>query len=166
MQVLLRNITSWRSDRYVCRTSYISMIPLIGYVIGGYIFFFFFQAEDGIRDIGVTGVQTCALPICGCAPSRPGRSGRRGDRSPRSCPGRHGVDALDDAVELLLREAGEDRQRHDLLGGAVGLRQLPVTHRPVLGQVRPQLVDRGRVVDGVADAQLRQPGLERVPVAL
>src|SRR3712207_6853536 len=24
----------------------------------------FFQAEDGIRDIGVTGVQTCALPIC------------------------------------------------------------------------------------------------------
>src|SRR3712207_7214089 len=27
------------------------------------IVFFFFQAEDGIRDIGVTGVQTCALPI-------------------------------------------------------------------------------------------------------
>src|SRR3712207_9535489 len=25
--------------------------------------YFFFQAEDGIRDIGVTGVQTCALPI-------------------------------------------------------------------------------------------------------
>src|SRR5947209_10910534 len=24
----------------------------------------FFQAKDGIRDIGVTGVQTCALPIC------------------------------------------------------------------------------------------------------
>src|SRR3989475_3275002 len=31
--------------------------------------FFFFQAEDGIRDLTVTGVQTCALPIsrsCGC----------------------------------------------------------------------------------------------------
>ena len=27
-------------------------------------FFFFFQAEDGIRDRLVTGVQTCALPIC------------------------------------------------------------------------------------------------------
>src|SRR2546425_10075100 len=27
-------------------------------------FFFFFQAEDGIRDKLVTGVQTCALPIC------------------------------------------------------------------------------------------------------
>ena len=29
---------------------------------------FFFQAEDGIRDIGVTGVQTCALPISGGSP--------------------------------------------------------------------------------------------------
>ena len=28
-------------------------------------FLFFFQAEDGIRDTSVTGVQTCALPICG-----------------------------------------------------------------------------------------------------
>src|SRR5437879_13789495 len=28
--------------------------------------FFFFQAEDGIRDTSVTGVQTCALPICCC----------------------------------------------------------------------------------------------------
>src|SRR2546426_4715625 len=27
------------------------------------VFFFFFQAEDGIRDYKVTGVQTCALPI-------------------------------------------------------------------------------------------------------
>src|SRR3712207_2315254 len=32
------------------------------------LFVFFFQAEDGIRDIGVTGVQTCALPIS----ARPG----------------------------------------------------------------------------------------------
>src|SRR5690606_39892609 len=29
-------------------------------------FFFFFQAEDGIRDFHVTGVQTCALPILSC----------------------------------------------------------------------------------------------------
>src|SRR2546429_948026 len=35
--------------------------------------FFFFQAEDGIRDVAVTGVQTCALPICpllGCGKAR------------------------------------------------------------------------------------------------
>src|SRR6266498_5285922 len=31
-----------------------------------FLFFFFFQAEDGIRDADVTGVQTCALPISGC----------------------------------------------------------------------------------------------------
>src|SRR2546430_4166931 len=29
----------------------------------GILFVFFFQAEDGIRDLTVTGVQTCALPI-------------------------------------------------------------------------------------------------------
>ena len=34
-----------------------------GGVVGGGGGVFFFQAEDGIRDIGVTGVQTCALPI-------------------------------------------------------------------------------------------------------
>src|SRR5438445_8928161 len=38
-----------------------------------FFFFFFFQAEDGIRDIGVTGVQTCALPISSTqAPRRTG----------------------------------------------------------------------------------------------
>src|SRR3989442_986065 len=35
--------------------------------------FFFFQAEDGIRDADVTGVQTCALPIC---PQSPGLAHR------------------------------------------------------------------------------------------
>src|SRR5256886_5668701 len=33
-------------------------------MFSGYDCFFFFQAEDGIRDLTVTGVQTCALPIC------------------------------------------------------------------------------------------------------
>src|SRR2546429_3825623 len=53
--------------------------------------FFFFQAEDGIRDVAVTGVQTCALPIfCRRARSK-SESGRAYDgkdlsqsRSPRS----------------------------------------------------------------------------------
>src|SRR2546430_10028177 len=40
----------WRSSRLYRRTSYS-------------VLFFFFQAEDGIRDLTVTGVQTCALPI-------------------------------------------------------------------------------------------------------
>src|SRR2546427_6212521 len=56
--------------------------------------FFFFQAEDGIRYLTVTGVQTCALPICkrSCAAfSRGGRceeglppSSRRSPRRARS----------------------------------------------------------------------------------
>src|SRR5437879_6302562 len=33
--------------------------------------FFFFQAEDGIRDTSVTGVQTCALPISSTSPPSP-----------------------------------------------------------------------------------------------
>src|SRR3712207_8060118 len=44
---------------------------------------FFFQAEDGIRDIGVTGVQTCALPISGLrvrGVAREGAGRRAGDR--------------------------------------------------------------------------------------
>src|SRR2546426_5268206 len=41
--------------------------------------FFFFQAEDGIRDYKVTGVQTCALPIL------PPRWRRRPDGAPTRC---------------------------------------------------------------------------------
>src|SRR3712207_3635475 len=46
--------------------------------------FFFFQAEDGIRDIGVTGVQTCALPI----------SAARWEALPTSAPSRGSPRAL------------------------------------------------------------------------
>src|SRR3712207_6922689 len=46
--------------------------------------FFFFQAEDGIRDIGVTGVQTCALPILATMASLPGLAYLRlGEWAPR-----------------------------------------------------------------------------------
>src|SRR5436309_12225405 len=48
--------------------------------------FFFFQAEDGIRDFHVTGVQTCALPISHAdRPRQPGR-----DRSERPAPPANG----------------------------------------------------------------------------
>src|SRR3712207_7500237 len=42
---------------------FIVSVCLVMYISLFLHFFFFFQAEDGIRDIGVTGVQTCALPI-------------------------------------------------------------------------------------------------------
>src|SRR3712207_7833253 len=41
------------------------MVTCMSGFMGKYYCNFFFQAEDGIRDIGVTGVQTCALPISG-----------------------------------------------------------------------------------------------------
>src|SRR2546426_8568344 len=43
--------------------------------------FFFFQAEDGIRDYKVTGVQTCALPISSRKSTR-SRSSRPSDSAP------------------------------------------------------------------------------------
>src|SRR5207248_6351583 len=52
---------------------------------------FFFQAEDGIRDRTVTGVQTCALPIL--AVSRAGR-----ERSDQICP----VVMIDGCADLAL----------------------------------------------------------------
>src|SRR2546430_8787818 len=36
---------------------------VVGEQFADLVCFFFFQAEDGIRDLTVTGVQTCALPI-------------------------------------------------------------------------------------------------------
>src|SRR2546427_3052634 len=53
--------------------------------------FFFFQAEDGIRDLTVTGVQTCALPISG-GRQRQGqvRCARR-PRRPMTPPAARGV---------------------------------------------------------------------------
>src|SRR2546427_9248004 len=63
------------------------------------LFFFFFQAEDGIRDLTVTGVQTCALPISSRRPSpsrfnpstaapiaSPGKSDTQGATRSRSRP--------------------------------------------------------------------------------
>src|SRR5207245_5725213 len=65
-------------------------------VITSYVNFFFFQAEDGIRDATVTGVQTCALPISSerrttghrrgcpsCARRSPGTSRRHAARRSR-----------------------------------------------------------------------------------
>src|SRR5260221_2448531 len=55
-----------------------------------HVLLFFFQAEDGIRDHCVTGVQTCALPISGS------------DGSSDARPVRAGTDGLKPLFELLL----------------------------------------------------------------
>src|SRR5438876_11381485 len=56
------------------RSSELCTLDYDRYVL--YSYFFFFQAEDGIRDGRVTGVQTCALPISPAA-ARDAQSGQR-----------------------------------------------------------------------------------------
>ena len=41
----------------------VTFVVLPVFIVGSSLSYFFFQAEDGIRDTSVTGVQTCALPI-------------------------------------------------------------------------------------------------------
>src|SRR2546430_4126959 len=54
-------------------------------------FFFFFQAEDGIRDLTVTGVQTCALPICSGPRAAPPRCRVRSCAGSGTAPRTHPV---------------------------------------------------------------------------
>src|SRR5690349_21903020 len=61
---------------------------------------FFFQAEDGIRDLYVTGVQTCALPIC---------AGGRGSGRARSRASPCGSDASRTSADAD-NDAGRDRK--------------------------------------------------------
>src|SRR5260370_1040057 len=95
---------------------------------------FFFQAEDGIRDSSVTGVQTCALPISGGLgtpaaqpPAERAAGGEPGAAGP-PVPGVHdgvavGVDAgAGGAVELLGRVgAFDDPVLSGRAGGVPGL---------------------------------------------
>src|SRR3989449_2974358 len=48
-------------SRTSCHSPFVFLVFLVFCCLC--VFFFFFQAEDGIRDVAVTGVQTCALPI-------------------------------------------------------------------------------------------------------
>src|SRR5260370_17610159 len=62
----------------VCFVQAITKVVLgLGVLVGYACFFFFFQAEDGIRDSSVTGVQTCALPILFAEPAHDRRTIRQ-----------------------------------------------------------------------------------------
>src|SRR5437773_7735716 len=69
---------------------------------------FFFQAEDGIRDRDVTGVQTCALPISTFPPAALGLPGRAGDWN----SSRHRTNAAGGKVGRHDAFAGSYRHRH------------------------------------------------------
>src|SRR5437762_13732436 len=76
---------------------------------------FFFQAEDGIRDTSVTGVQTCALPIWSARRLRAARRGRRPD------PQRVERDAAD--RRLPARRRGRERASRDAEIGRASCRE-------------------------------------------
>src|SRR5256884_1174429 len=67
------------------------------------LFFFFFQAEDGIRDVAVTGVQTCALPIWF---SERGRS--------HPAPAKKPADAWDELRAAAAASPSDARAQEDL----------------------------------------------------
>src|SRR5256885_11315377 len=103
-------------------------------------YFFFFQAEDGIRDYKVTGVQTCALPIS---------HRRRGHRHTRQRRGRR--------VCERLRVPGL-QGRPDVLGAAGGARAGGADHAPPRADTRRALASS---TPAGAPGGLRQ-GLERL----
>src|SRR2546430_13474512 len=91
-----------------------------GFVI---VLFFFFQAEDGIRDLTVTGVQTCALPIY--AQLDVDLAIREGGHVQLGVVGRYGD------VEGVAHLAGADEQL--LIGSAAGL-QVPRSEERRVGK--------------------------------
>src|SRR2546430_17600575 len=70
---------------------------------------FFFQAEDGIRDLTVTGVQTCALPIYDARRDAPRAPGTLIGRVPRDALG---LEAVDSSLGIVARHFVETRIHH------------------------------------------------------
>src|SRR6266850_6332851 len=101
-------------------------------------FFFFFQAEDGIRDYKVTGVQTCALPISpGPAPPAPGR------REPPAAGARSGAGG--GRVLVGRRSALLDGPRlHRVLADAAARRELEGRARAEAGDGGPDAAEPHR----------------------
>src|SRR5207253_4381250 len=93
-------VFEWKGDTTLALT-----LALLRAAVG-----FFFQAEDGIRDGHVTGVQTCALPISRRCRARP-------TRRPSKC--RSWVQRTKDARQVR-REIGRAscRERVEIAGGA------------------------------------------------
>src|SRR5256886_5405821 len=94
------------------------------------IFFFFFQAEDGIRDLTVTGVQTCALPIYRIGELR--------------LVHRRGEALLAERQQRAGRRQGQGR------GGAHGARELGERHTDAHGRAIVRAVE-GRGIALVYD---------------
>src|SRR5574339_827136 len=111
--------------------------------------FFFFQAEDGIRDRLVTGVQTCALPIS--------------DTDGPSFVEARARDRVDRIRPLLFARrqsaavlAGQARQGPRVAGGPQQLREVSRDRSNALAAALPRLSRRARGI-GARRARLPRP---------
>src|SRR5207249_9511222 len=89
------------------------------------IFCFFFQAEDGIRDRNVTGVQTCALPICRGDVHDVAAVGEDVERIRRLVLGQVGrrVDLRQEVQARVVREAAEEVEVGEIQIGRASCRE-------------------------------------------
>src|SRR5205823_8176298 len=116
--------------------------------------FFFFQAEDGIRDKLVTGVQTCALPISADDSEQRPRPARTAYHEPIVAAVQEDTDLLRlSAVECAAVEgwsprAGGQPHRHPPACEALDLREIPLVGAVDLHDLGEQRV--------IAVADLRQ----------
>src|SRR6266478_636219 len=122
--------------------------------------FFFFQAEDGIRDLTVTGVQTCALPICrartGAADRRSARPAGGGrERQPRVGQGDLRLEPLEPE---RARVSVESRGRPPDRAGAGRVAALDRRLHPTVADARRAVVERAVQL---AHLDSRDPDLPR-----
>src|SRR5690606_40980212 len=110
---------------------YINKDYYLHYVIYDSYIFFFFQAEDGIRDFHVTGVQTCALPIFllfGLEPGRPRSGAASGAASFEGTSQSHLIGVLRVAANRQARSQAGDlntqgsQSTHQVHGGGFALK--------------------------------------------
>src|SRR5256886_16497783 len=128
-------------------------------------YFFFFQAEDGIRDLTVTGVQTCALPIYGAGCAEPLVVALDHDVRAERCrlQAHRPVDALEDQALQQRRAAPEIYRYHGAAGAVPGA--FDSRPRAALRSRHAALSDRAdrleRVSCGARRARTLQPRAAR-----
>src|SRR2546430_6517705 len=107
--------------------------------ISGASCFFFFQAEDGIRDLTVTGVQTCALPIFVEKLVERTKALKLGDPTERDVVFGPVINAA--AVERFRRAVARARREGKIVLGGQQLGGEPFDHRhylaPTTADLRP-----------------------------
>src|SRR2546422_9498218 len=113
--------------------------------------FFFFQAEDGIRDVAVTGVQTCALPISHVFDRLLTPAEAEYCRS-RPAPAEHV------AVRLAAKEAVYKALQGSDAARGIGWRDIEVTRAP---DGRPDVA-----LTGLAERRARELRVKRVLLSL